>query len=295
MILMEGRRAGRILGSALSLVGALVGCGDDGRGADEDGAAIEVVATVFPLADAVRAIGSDRVDVVELSEPGVEPHDIELTSDQVDRLLDADLVVHVGGGFQPAVDDALDGRDGPILDLADAVELDDRDPHFWLDPVRYAQAIDHIADVLAEVDPTAADDHRSSGDAHRAAIEALHDEYASALAHCERRVIVTAHEAFGYLADRYGLDERALAGTEPEHEPDPAALAAAIDEIGREGLTTVFAEPLVPDDVARTVAREAGVDVGVLDPAESGGRGDYAEVMRSNLSALVAALGCRTG
>ena len=121
---------------------------------------------------------------------------------------------------------------------------------------------------------------------------------ARGLAHCERREIVTSHAAFAYLADRYDLEQVPLVGVSPEAEPDPRDIERLIDEVARTGATTVFFEPLVSSRLAETVAREAGVSTAVLDPLEgltseqeeSGG--DYFSVMRQNLAALRAALGC---
>jgi zinc transport system substrate-binding protein len=101
---------------------------------------IEVVASFFPLAEAVKVIGGDRVSVRNLTPPGAEPHDLELTPDDRDAIEDADLVIVLGGGFQPAIEDATDDRDGATLDLIAQLPAADRkharnDPHLWLDPV----------------------------------------------------------------------------------------------------------------------------------------------------------------
>ena len=128
----------------------------------------------------------------------------------------------------------------------------------------------------------------------------LDKEYRAGLADCDRRVIVTAHEAFGWLAARYDLDQHGVAGIDPEQEPDPERLADLADLARREGVTTVFTEELVSPKVARTLAREAGgLETRVLSPIESltedeRARGDdYLDVMRTNLRRLRAALGCR--
>jgi zinc transport system substrate-binding protein len=130
-------------------------------------------------------------------------------------------------------------------------------------------------------------------------LERLDSDYRQGLADCDRRTIVTTHAAFGHLARRYGLSQLSLAGRSPEAEPSPRELEELIDEVRASGATTVFAEPLVSDRVAETVAREAGAQVATLDPVEGLSQErldageDYLSVMRSNLAALRRALGCR--
>src|SRR5687768_4807529 len=121
-----------VLVSALLVSLAAAGCagGSDASGDDRT----EVVAAFFPLAEAARLVAGDGVDVIDLTPPGVEPHDLELTTEQIDQLLDADVVVVLGGGFQPAVEDVADDRDGVTVDVFESLDLDTRDPHVWLDP-----------------------------------------------------------------------------------------------------------------------------------------------------------------
>jgi zinc transport system substrate-binding protein len=131
------------------------------------------------------------------------------------------------------------------------------------------------------------------------ALLALHEDFETGLATCERNLLVTAHEAFGWLARRYGLRQEGIAGIDPESEPSPKRLAELADLVEEEGVTTIFTEDLVSPKVARTLAREAGgIRTEVLSPLESlteaqRERGDdYLDVMRDNLTKLRAALGC---
>ncbi len=126
----------------------------------------------------------------------------------------------------------------------------------------------------------------------------LDEEYRAGLSDCQRTTIVTSHEAFGYLADAYGLTQVAISGLSPEAEPDPRRLAELRDLVEREGITTIFSEELVSPKVAETLADEAGVTVAVLNPIESltdaqveAGE-DYVSIMRRNLETLREALGC---
>lgn len=246
-----------------------------------------VVASFYPFAWAAERVAADSIDeVVDLTPPGAEPHDLELSPRDVERIDDAELVVYIGGGFQPAVEDAVRARDGRSLDLLRPGE----DPHIWLDPIRFAQAAERLARAVGGVG-SVYDDIR--------ALKRLDAEYRRGLADCDRRVLVTTHAAFGRLAARYGLTELSLAGRSPESEPAPRELERLVDAVRESGATTVFAEPLVSDGLAQTVAREADLEVATLDPIEGLSEDrveageDYLSVMRSNLDALRLALGCR--
>ena len=127
----------------------------------------------------------------------------------------------------------------------------------------------------------------------------LDGDLASGLAQCDRRVIVTAHAAFGYLALRYDLTQRAISGLSPESEPDPDRLAELADVVEADGITTIFYESLVPPDLAETLAREADVTTAVLNPIEGltddeeADGATYETLMRENLASLRASLDCR--
>ena len=281
----------------LVILFSIVACGGDSG--DEGGGRTSVVAAFYPLAFAAERIGGAAVDVTNATPPGAEPHDVELSPRDVDEIRDADVVLYLGGGFQPAFEDAVDGADGAAVDVLAELRLLERpedadgqarDPHVWLDPRRYARIARRVGDALAR--PAAAERFASR-------LQALDAEFERGLAGCERRELVTSHAAFAYLADRYGLDEVALSGLAPEAEPTPQDLERTIDRVRETGATTVFVEPLVSPRLAETVAREAGVETATLDPVEGltsdqlDKGEDYFSVMRDNLAALRKALECR--
>jgi len=265
----------------LLAVATLTGCGGAGSGKD----ATTVVAAFYPLAWAAEEIGGDDAQVVNLTPAGAEPHGIELSPRDVDAVRDADLVVYVGSGFQSAVEDAVAQRDGPSLEVSGG----DRDPHVWLDPVRFGAIAEEIGDALGRPD---------AGRELARRLQALDRDFAAGLEHCARRTLVTTHAAFGHLAARYGLTQMSLAGRSPEAEPGPRELEQLVDEVRASGATTVLAEPLVSSRLAETVAREAGTKVAVLDPIEGlteeqlAAGEDYVSAMRRNVATLKEALGC---
>jgi len=288
------------------------GCG---RPAGSDPGIPSVVTAFYPLMYVASAVGGAGVSVTSLTPPGAEPHDLELTTEQVRRIADADLVVYLRG-FQPQVDETVDQQAsdsafdaagvGPLRELgaADDDHGDDdhgdgdaggKDLHVWLDPIRLAAIADRLADRLSEVDPTDAAGYRTRAVDLRAVLERLDREYADALKTCERHEIVTSHAAFGYLAERYGLRQLAISGLSPEAEPSPRRLAEVAQQARDHKVTTIFFETLVSPKVAETLAREVGARAEVLDPIEGlapSATGDYVTVMRDNLARLRTALGC---
>ncbi|MGY1783408.1 metal ABC transporter substrate-binding protein [Geodermatophilus sp. SYSU D00698] len=306
--------------TAAATVLLLAACGSSGE--DEAAAAdgVSVQAAFYPLQWAAERVGGDRVDVESLTPPGAEPHDLELTPQDVASLTEADLVVYLAG-FQPGLDDAVAEAGDAAWDAGEAADLsltaeehdhegeseeehaehageegEAVDPHFWLDPTRLADVGDALADRLAEVDPDGADTYRGNAAALRTDLEALDAEMEQGLANCAVTTLVTAHDAFGYLGERYGLDVVGVSGLSPSTEPSPAQLAEISTLVRERGVTTVYTETLVDPAVAETVAEEAGVRTAVLDPIEgltdeSAGE-DYLAVMRADLATLQEGQGC---
>ncbi len=270
------------------------GCGGDASSA-ADGRT-QVVAGFYPLAFAASEVGGDRVEVTNLTPPGAEPHDVELSVRDVERVRDADLVLYLGQGFQPALEDAAEGNDA-ALDLLEGLELregeegeDALDPHVWLDPLRFAEVVERVGAELGGQAPAGQ---------LASELRALDGEYRAGLEDCARNELVTAHDAFGYLGERYGLEVIPITGVSPESEPSPEDLATISEVVSERGVTTVFVEPLLSPEIGETVAREAGAETAILNPLEGLteeelDRGEnYFTVMRANLEALRDGLGCR--
>ena len=289
------------------------GCSSAGPAAGPPGT-ITVLASFYPLQYVAQQVGGNTVRVSSLTPSGAEPHDLELSLRQTRIIGDADLVLYLSG-FQPAVDAAIAAR-APrhVLDAATTASLvpfasegaaatprpgsngtsGALDPHFWLDPTRLARLADAVGAELARLDPAHAADYLSRAAATSASLTALDGEFSQGLATCQRRVIVTAHAAFGYLADRYRLQQVGIAGIEPDAQPSGARLRQVSDVVRRTHVTTIFFERLVSPKVAETLAADLGITSAVLDPIEglSSASTDYRGVMRQNLVTLRTALGC---
>ena len=312
MILMFFRSSAVV---ALVLAGglALSACGSNAAGTGGD--KLEVVTAFYPLQYATEQIAGTHATVTNLTKPGAEPHDLELTPQDVAQVGEAGLVVYLHG-FQPAVDDAVEqeAKDkslevGTAADLsrpaveeqhaegeeAHADELKN-DPHFWLDPSRLAKVGEAIAGKLAEVDPDNAQAYKDNAAKLTKDLTALDSEYKQGLASCENKDLVTSHQAFGYLADRYGLTQVGISGLTPEQEPSPAKLAEVSKFVRDHQVRTIYYETLVSPTIAETVARETDAQTAVLDPLEGitddSAAKDYPGVMRANLQALEKGQSC---
>ena len=318
-------RAALATSVALATTLALGACGSGGTsgggraGESAGDGALEVLASFYPLQFVAERVGGDRVEVSNLTPPAAEPHDLELSPAQARSIGTADLVVYQSG-FQPAVDEAVAAREPDhLVDATDAAGLEEHpggaatsttddhaddghdhssqdglDPHFWLDPTRLVPVAEEVAAQLSAVDPDGADDYAANLEALTADLTALDAEYEAGLASCASPYLVTSHEAFGYLAERYGLEQVGITGIDPEAEPSPARLREVADVIRDHGVSTIFFETLTSPKVTRTLAQDVGVQAAVLDPLEglSDGAGDYLDVMRTNLETLRTGLVC---
>ena len=303
------------LGASAALALSVTACSGGSEAGSAEGA---VVTSFYPIQFVTQQITGSALPVTALTKPGAEPHDLELAPQDVAGLTKARLVIYADG-FQPAVDDAMAQVDtSRILDVADAASLtlaatedghdhagesaqehsehSSDDPHFWLDPERYAAVAKAIGARLAKDDPANAAPYTANADAFVAKLTALDGEFTKGLASCGSKVLVTSHAAFGYLAQRYGLEQHGISGISPEAEPSAAGLKEISDLVRTEGVTTIYQETLVEPKFAQTVATSTGAKLSTLDPiegitSESAGK-DYFEVMRSNLTALQQGLGC---
>ncbi|MFC8797516.1 metal ABC transporter substrate-binding protein [Promicromonospora sp. NPDC057138] len=319
------RAAGAGLTSlVLAGTATLAGCSAQGMSsAAEESDGVTVLASFYPLQYVAQQIGGDLVTVENLTPPAAEPHDLELSPVQVREVGTADLVVYLSG-FQNAVDEAIEARAPEhVVDAADATELvvhpemmeeghegeteeehaeeegdGATDPHFWLDPSRLATVGQAVADELAATDPEHADEYAAGALRLGQRLDELDQEFADGLAACQGAALVTSHTAFGYLADRYALEQVGISGLDPEAEPSPARLREIGDLVKERGVKTLYSETLVSPKVTDTLASDLGIDTAVLDPLEglsedaTAAGEDYVSVMQGNLAELEEGLVC---
>ena len=275
-----------------ALAPLLAGCGYLGTAHERP----TVVTSFYPLAFVAQQVTGGHERVLNLTHPGMEPHDLELTVAQTADVVDGDVVLYEHG-FQAAVDSAVaQNRTGPSVDAAAVAGLRGDDPHFWQDPTRLSKVAAAFARQMERTDPAHAVDYRANLARLQARLAALDRAYRAGLAHCARRTIVVSHDAFSYLGRRYHLGVVAINGLSPDAEPSPAHIRQLHDLVQRHHLTTVFTERLSSPVLADTLARSLGIRTAVLDPIEglsttTSGQ-DYLTLMRHNLAALREANGC---
>jgi zinc transport system substrate-binding protein len=297
------RRVAAVL-TAVALVAGLSACRLPSRTSGRPA----VVAGFYPLYFVADRIAGRYNDVVDLTPPGVEPHEYELTVRQVAQVDEARVGLYEKG-IAPSVDQAMD-NDSPDhrLEVSSVVPLmvpavgygeetaDSKDPHFWLDPVLLGQVADAFAVTMAEADPPHAAYYRAQGRRLVRDLHALDRAYARGLASCRIRTVVVRHDAFEYLARRYHLDVVPIAGLEPDAEPSLSRLHDLASLVEERGVTTIFFETLATPDLARSLASDTGLRTAVLDPVEGLSSSDphatYLSLMRQNLAALTKANEC---
>ncbi|MFI8501315.1 metal ABC transporter substrate-binding protein [Streptomyces sp. NPDC085524] len=300
---------------------ALTACsGASAAGSGKDGK-LDVMASFYPMQFLAEQIGKDHVKVSTLTKPGVEPHDLEITPKQTGQLGEADVVLYLKT-LQPAVDKAV-AQSGVknIVDAGTLTKLEahgtsghahegegeaghdhghgeaGEDPHIWLDPAKYAEVAKGVGAALEKADPDHAADYRKNTDELVGKLTALDTEFEDGLKNTASKTFITTHSAFGYLAERYGLDQEGISGVDPESEPSPARMKELQALAKQENVSTVFFETLASDKTAQSLATDTGLKTDVLDPLEGitgkSQGADYFEVMRSNLKNLQKALGAK--
>ncbi len=322
-----GRRGVALAGSVAVVALAFAGCG----GSESDGAAptptpaetaaltgeapaaqpVKVVATTGQVADWARAVGGDHIEVTQLLKPLVDPHEFEPTPSDADAVASADVALASGAGLDEWIDGLVENAGGgaELVEVAPTEKLkpgalnegEELDPHFWHDPTLAIEAVNTIEQTLAAADPANAEAYAANADAYVAQIEALDAELKTDFDSVPtgERKLVTDHDAFGYLADRYGITVvgAAIPSTSTAAEPNAKELAELVETIRAEGVCSVFSERSVDPKLIEQIAAESGATVrpdlfgDTLGP-EGSGAATYLEMMRHNAQVLVDGFSC---
>lgn len=279
---------------------------------------LKVVASFYPLAYLTQEIAGDAFLVETLIPAGVEPHDYEPSTQNVQDLYDADLVVYQGSGFELWIEDLKSNvsdetvqflEASSLVELrpanADLVEDEEdhsasprRDPHSWLDPVLMQNVVNGIVAKLSELAPENKDQFELNAKTLNDQLAVLDQAFSRGLSNCEKDTVVVSHNAFSYLAARYGFLIKSIAGLSPDDEPSLNELVELQDFIAENDVQVVFMETLASPEIAETLANEAGLTVLTLNPLEgltveeiADGK-NYFTVMEENLKNLQLAMAC---
>jgi zinc transport system substrate-binding protein len=282
---------------------------------------INVSASFYPLAFVAEQILGDLGEVTLIATGSTDPHDLELAPSQVANIVSSDFALYIPE-FMPAFDAALsDLSDSQIIDVTRGITLlegshgheedddhgheedddhghekghDENDPHIWLNPLNMITMGATIADQISLAYPDFAAEISENLATFNNKMTDLDSSYQTALVNCDVNTFLVSHEAFGYLADRYGFDQLGLSGISPEAEPSPARLAEVAKVAQEINATTIYYETAVDPKVALTLANEIGLATAVLDPLETKPeQGDYLYAMEENLKVLTSGQGCK--
>jgi zinc transport system substrate-binding protein len=259
--------------------------------APDDGK-LKVVASFYPLAYFAGEIGGEKANVELLMPENSEPHAWEPGTSDILKVDRADIFIYNGGGFEPWVDDFLGSahNDGlTVVDTSAGIAISG-DPHFWLDPLTAKVQVDNILTGFLSADSDNAAFYESNARDLKARLDKLDVDFQAGLAGRAKNDIVTTHEGFNYLADRYGFNAHGAIGISADEQPSIQAMSDLADLMGDLGIRYVFVEPGYSDQYMETIAAETGAQVLVLDGIH-GRTGvhaemDYFEIMNANLEQL---------
>lgn len=295
-----------VLVSVVSIAFGLNGCaaGSNNLKSFKNQDKIAVVTTIYPMYDFVKNIAGDKAEIVNLVPAGMEPHDFELSTGDMQLMEQAQLFIYNGAGMEHFVDKTLESLTNEELVIVEASkgidtfqsENGETDPHTWLSVENAMKEALAIKEALVKMDVENADYYEANYAAYKDNLEKLDMKYREELTGLSGDTIVVAHEAFGYLCQEYGLKQEAVEGLTADSEPDSARMKEIIDFCKKEKIKVIFFEELVSPKVAETIASEAGATTMVLNPiegltAEQEEAGvDYIRLMKENLEALKKAL-----
>ncbi len=297
-----------ILATLLTLLALLTACNRSSPAFPNDGK-LRVVATFLPIHAHTAAIAGDRAHVHSIIPGEVGAHDYWPTPGDMKSIADAQLLIANGGGMEPWLDHLIKtakNKNLKTIDLSTGIPLlenppiihgddahtqcdhGDHNPHFWLDPVLAIHQAEAIRDALIAADPEGRDTYTQNATRYIAQLNQLHQDFQTILAPLPDKKLVTFHDAFPYLAARYGLQSIGYISEFPERDPSPAQLAALIENIRKHQVKVLFAETGYEPALLQRIAAETGTTIATLDTIEIGTLGPdaYLNAMRNNLQTL---------
>lgn len=304
-----------LLGALLGLLTIPTGCKSCGSSGGGGGAKTRVAVSIFPIYDIVRRVAGPDADVILVLPPGHTEHSFDPTPKDVEDVASAKLGVGIGLGLDPWMDrlmkDAapsaklvklgervptLTVKDDPIGDEAAhrTIPEDDHDhdkgatdPHVWMDPSRVRVMVKAIGDELSKIDSAHANDYRVRATQVDGEIEKLDKEIEAQTAAWKTRGFITFHGSFNYFADRYKLQIIAVIEPFPGSTPTGEYIEEVLKVVNEKKVTALFGEPQLDPRPAKTIADQAKIQLGTLDPVGGTPETDsYEKLIRYNVATL---------
>lgn len=285
---------------------------------------LQVVATLFPHYDFARTIGGDYVSVEYLLPPGIESHSYEPTPKDMIKILDSDVFLYTNILMEPWIESivsSIDVEKTASVDLSERItlikttnahthsdhehedehghETGEYDPHYWTDPNNAILMVDEIEQVFIKSMPDKASIFSENAEQLRASLRQLDASFIDLINRSESKTILSGgHFAFGYFAERYGLNNLSpYVGFSPDAEPTPKSIAELINTIKETKAKAIFYEELIEPRVAKIISEETGAEMLLLHGAHNVSKSEletgvtYVEIMKGNLERLKIGLG----
>ena len=313
----KGILKGVALGLCLSAGLVLFGCGNQSGTAEEskDGSALNVVATTTMLHDLATVIGGDHVESVGLMGAGIDPHLYKASAGDVDKMNEADVVVYNGlhlEGQMGEIFESLEEQEKDVICIEKGLDaskiLEDpaspgaKDPHIWFDVKNWMDAATYMEAQLSQIDPDNADAYQANLDTYMTELEDLDKYIQERVAELPetQRVLVTAHDAFGYFGNGYGFKVMGLQGISTEAEAGTGDVSELASYIAENKIKAIFVESSVPPkniEALQTAVKSKGFDVAIGGELYSDSLGDastghdtYITTCKANVDTIVNAL-----
>lgn len=312
-------------GALLLALPVLAACGNAASTTSDD---VLVVSTaLYPIAEIVQRVGGDTVEVVNLTPPGTDAHDVELTAKQAQKLEESDAVFFFGDNFQPGVEKAIQALTTTSrVDLFDSVELlnsshgrfgsdnsnddhghadEEHDPHVWLDPANMIAMTETVVSTLSRLQPESTTAFVNNGKNYIAELTELGELLDVEIgvlpgekwSQCKDVNLYTAHQGFTYLAHRAGLTLVPVVGINPDEQVSAQYLESLATGLKGKDVT-IFYESLIPSSTTKALADSLKVTTDVLNPIEGLSNEDisngvtYISAQRDNIQRIAKALRC---
>jgi manganese/zinc/iron transport system substrate-binding protein len=275
---------------------------------------IRVVATIGMITDIVQNVGGERVSVTGLMGPGIDPHLYKASEGDVTSLSEADLVFYNGLHLEARMGEVLEQMGERIRTVAVTERVDEslllsppefegiHDPHIWFDVTLWMEAVRSVRDTLIDMDPQSEDLYRANADAYLKELEELHGYVQDRAASVpeDKRVLITAHDAFNYFGKAYGFDVRGLQGISTATEAGTRDVQELASFIAEKEIPAIFVESSVPVrniEAVQAAVRAKGFEVSIggelfSDAMGNAGteEGTYTGMVRHNIDTIADAL-----
>ncbi|MBA1432699.1 MAG: zinc ABC transporter substrate-binding protein [Epsilonproteobacteria bacterium] len=278
-----------------------------------------VAVTTFALYDITTHVAGDTVDIVHILPFGVDPHSFEPTPQLMAQIEKSFLIIYSGAGLEPWVERfPFKAR---TIDMSKYVKLrhlepnehahhehhehhdedsahNTTDPHYWLDFANMQRATEIITKELIRLLPQNKVYYEQNAKKYIEMLQKLDKAYRQRLASCKADTVVVSHNALGYLSHNYGFHVVSLTGLSPEAQPSAKDVTRIMEDIKKDGVSTIFFEHFANDSVIKRIAKDAHIQLEVFQPLgnitkdEAAAKLSYEDIMQQNLDKLSKALMC---